>query len=54
MAEILYMAGMDIGTTGVKTLITDVNGNEIGMAYRKYPCTYPHPGWVGQDLRDNQ
>jgi xylulokinase len=50
MAEMMYMAGMDIGTTGVKTIITDVNGNAMGMAYREYPCTYPHPGWVEQDV----
>jgi xylulokinase len=46
----IYLAGLDIGTTGVKALITDTNGNVIGMAYREYPCIYPYPGWVEQDV----
>jgi xylulokinase len=46
----MYLAGMDIGTTGVKTLITNTDGDVVGMSYREYPCKYPHPGWVEQDV----
>lgn len=46
----LYLAGLDIGTTGVKALITNTEGRIVGMAYREYPCVFPHPGWVEQDV----
>jgi xylulokinase len=45
-----YLAGLDIGTTGVKALIADTKGAIVGMAYREYPCVFPHPGWVEQDV----
>ncbi|MBN2323994.1 MAG: hypothetical protein JXQ30_09675 [Spirochaetes bacterium] len=46
----MYVAGMDIGTTGVKTMITDTDGTVRGVSYREYPCKYPYPGWVEQDV----
>ena len=45
-----YFAGVDIGTTGVKTIIVDENGEIGSLAYREYPCEYPNPGWVEQDV----
>ena len=45
-----YLAGIDAGTTGVTVMITDMSGNVIGTGYREYPCKYPHPGWVEQDM----
>ena len=50
MKEQMYLAGLDIGTTGVKALIADTSGKVVGMAYREYPCAIPHPGWVEQDV----
>lgn len=44
-----YIVGIDIGTTGSKTIIFDLNGNAIGSGYIEYTCTYPNPGWVEQD-----
>ncbi|MDC7227863.1 MAG: FGGY family carbohydrate kinase [Spirochaetales bacterium] len=44
-----YLAGIDIGTTGSKGMVFDINGNVLGTAYYEYPCTYPKPGWVEQD-----
>ncbi|SDY43566.1 FGGY-family carbohydrate kinase [Eubacterium barkeri] len=44
-----YVAGIDIGTTGVKVIIFDTEGNKISSAYREYPCTFPQSGWVEQD-----
>jgi xylulokinase len=50
MAEEIYLAGLDIGTTGVKALITTTSGKVVGIAYREYPCVFPYPGWVEQDV----
>ncbi|HAK47394.1 MAG TPA: xylulose kinase [Spirochaeta sp.] len=45
----LFLAGIDIGTTGSKGMVFDIDGNVLGTAYYEYPCTYPKPGWVEQD-----
>ena len=50
MAARTLLAGLDIGTTGVKAMIADSDGNVVGLAYREYPCAYPSPGWVEQDV----
>ena len=44
-----YIAGIDIGTTGAKTAIFDVDGNIRASGYREYTCSYPRAGWVDQD-----
>lgn len=44
-----YVCGIDIGTTGVKVIIFDVDGNIISSAYTEYICTFPQSGWVEQD-----
>lgn len=46
----LYLAGIDAGTTGTTVMIADTTGRVIGSAYREYPCVYPRPGWVEQDM----
>ena len=43
------LVGIDIGTTGTKTMVFDPEGNVLGSAYREYGCTYPRPNWVEQD-----
>lgn len=45
-----YLAGIDAGTTGVTVMIADTDGRVIGTGYREYPCKFPHPGWVEQDM----
>ena len=42
--KMLYYMGIDVGTTGCKTVIFDQDGSEYGEAYREYPviCTMPH------------
>ena len=42
--EKLYYMGIDVGTTGCKTVIFDQDGISFGEAYREYPviCTMPH------------
>lgn len=47
-----YVAGIDAGTTGATVMIFDLNGTLMGTGYREYPCQYPHPGWVEQDVYD--
>jgi len=42
--------GIDAGTTGSKVALFDACGNELGSGYCEYPCIYPHPGWVEQDV----
>ena len=44
-----YLAGIDIGTTGAKAAIFDLEGNLMSSAYREYLCDFPKPGWVEQD-----
>ncbi|MCP4401266.1 MAG: xylulose kinase [bacterium] len=44
-----YLAGIDIGTTGAKAIIFDLQGNIIASGYREYTCVYPKPNWVEQD-----
>ena len=50
MANKKLLAGIDAGTTGVTVMIADTEGSIIGTAYREYPCSFPHPGWVDQDM----
>jgi len=45
-----YLAGIDIGTTGAKVAIFDLEGNLVSSGYREYTCIYPKPNWVDQDL----
>lgn len=41
--------GIDIGTSGTKTLAIDERGNVLASASAEYPCSYPRPGWSEQD-----
>ena len=47
-----YLMGVDIGTTGVKACVFDLEGNVVGSAYQEYPCYYPKPTWVEQTPED--
>ena len=44
-----YLLGVDVGTTGSKAMILDLEGNIVGSGYGEYPCVYPKPDWVEQD-----
>jgi xylulokinase len=46
-----YLAGIDVGTTGTRCSIYDLKGQRISSEYMEYPSTYPHPGWVEQDIQ---
>lgn len=44
-----YVMGIDFGTTGTKSVIYDLEGNEYGQCYFNTTTTYPRPGWVSRD-----
>ncbi len=41
-----YVIGIDAGTTGSRTVIYDLKGNEVGGAYVANPLQFPKPGIV--------
>lgn len=41
--------GVDIGTSGCKSVIFDENGRQASMAYREYDIISKHPGWAELD-----
>lgn len=43
----LYI-GIDVGTSGVKCLLVDTNGNVLNSVTEKYGVLYPHDGWCEQ------
>ena len=45
-----YFVGIDEGTTGCKVCLIDEAANPVSISSREYPCYYPHPGWVEQDI----
>jgi len=44
-----YLIGVDVGTTGAKAMVVDLQGNVIGKGYGEYPVLTPKPDWVEQD-----
>jgi xylulokinase len=41
--------GIDIGTSGTKTLAIDERGTILASSSAEYPCSHPRPGWSEQD-----
>lgn len=41
--------GLDLGTSGLKALLTDADGRVIGHAEHGYPVAHPQEGWCEQD-----
>jgi len=44
-----YVIGIDIGTSGCKTLIVDHDGRVVRRAVEEYPLFTPRPGWSEQE-----
>ncbi|HKI16282.1 MAG TPA: FGGY family carbohydrate kinase, partial [Isosphaeraceae bacterium] len=40
--------GIDVGTSGTKTLAIDERGTILASASAEYPCEHPRPGWSEQ------
>ncbi len=47
----LYI-GIDLGTSAVKLLLMDGEGNIKKIVSRSYPISFPHPGWSEQNPED--
>lgn len=47
-----YLIGIDVGTTGTKTILIDKNGKQIASALEEYPLSTPKPKWAEQDPVD--
>ena len=41
--------GIDIGTSGTKTIAIDESGAILASDSAEYPCEHPQPGWSEQD-----
>jgi len=44
-----YLLGIDIGTSGTKTLLCDYEGNVLATATNEHGISSPKPGWSEQD-----
>ncbi len=44
--------GIDIGTSGTKTIAIDPTGKLLGQSAAAYPCQHPKPLWSEQDPED--
>ena len=47
-----YLLGIDLGTSGTKTVLFDQNGKGICSATVEYPMYQPQNGWAEQDPKD--
>ncbi len=47
----LYI-GIDLGTSSVKLLLMDSNGNVVNTVSEEYPIYFPRPGWSEQNPED--
>jgi xylulokinase len=47
-----YYLGIDVGTSGTKTLLIDAAGRVLAEANAEYPLHQPKPGWTEQDPED--
>ncbi|HEY6333717.1 MAG TPA: FGGY-family carbohydrate kinase [Blastocatellia bacterium] len=49
--EVTYLLGVDIGTSGIKVGLFDLEGRSIHQGSAAYATESPHPGWAEQDPR---
>jgi xylulokinase len=47
-----YLLGVDIGTSGTKTVIFNEKGATVASSVKEYPLHQPKPGWAEQDPDD--
>jgi len=48
----MYYIGIDLGTSAVKLLLMDSDGNILNVVSKEYPLFFPHPGWSEQHPED--
>ena len=46
------LLGIDIGTSGTKTVLFDEDGRVLASATEEYPLSQPQNGWAEQDPED--
>ena len=46
------LVGLDVGTSGVKGVAIDEEGDVLATASADYPLSTPHPGWSEQEPED--
>lgn len=47
-----YLMGVDVGTTGTKTLLCNEEGEILARSLEEYPLSTPQPNWAEQDPED--
>ena len=47
-----YLLGIDVGTSGTKTVLFDESGRAVSSATSEYPMYQPKNGWAEQDPTD--
>ncbi|MER5948554.1 glycerol kinase GlpK [Streptomyces sp. NPDC001904] len=47
-----YVLAFDAGTTGIRAILFDKQGDVAGLASQEFPQLYPQPGWVEHNPRD--
>lgn len=47
-----YIIGVDLGTSGTKTVLFDADGNIVASALEEYPLYQPENGWAEQNPED--
>ena len=47
-----YFIGIDLGTSSVKVILLDSNGQVVSSVTKDYPLYFPHDGWSEQNPED--
>lgn len=47
-----YLLGIDIGTSGTKTVLFDIEGKTVASSTKEYPLYSPQNGWAEQEPSD--
>ena len=45
----MSLMGIDLGTSGCKAVVFDLEGNVLGSGYEEYPLIQRRPGWAELD-----
>jgi glycerol kinase len=49
MTELIL--ALDVGTTGVRSMVFDTEGVVLARAYKEFESSYPKPSWVEQNAQ---
>lgn len=44
-----FLPGIDVGTSGTKSMIVDASGNILSSGFKAYGLNSPQAGWVEQE-----